>query len=677
LRSDDCAVIAGPDRDENAIWIGMLASTTGVQARTNLARQASAVLAIDTINAHGGVPSGAKSRAAHPLVLISCDTSRDMLRAADHLARELALKAIIGPDEGHDTVLLATKVAIPHDVLVLGPTATDARLADLLDDGLHWSMVPSDQLRAPWIRKQLEALETSLHAERGRADLKLAIAVPDDPRGQSARALLTSLTFEGKPLSDPVNLGARVRIDAYEPDASDARALVEAYLEFAPDILLVFGRAEAVTLIVGPLEDRWAATRAREPAPEYLLTDATKVWELLDLLAKNRALRERVRGIGATYTTDAREAHAAFREAFERRYSRQFAAVSGLDSTFDAVHAVALAIASSGKPPESGRELAAGFAALSIGTQPAELGSDALEREAAGESLRVMGSLAPLAWDDRGAPLAGALEIWCVSEQNGRVDFASSGLRADVPNPPPELGAHGCQAAARMADKPATVGTPMSSGPAQSVPSDRPKEAPQQPDAPAQPRTPPAGADAGAPPESPDATMPATPPPATAMASIPCGTGACDPRASEFCCVSTLRGLTEDPQPEDMRCVRDRSDCAVSLRCTSDTDCASGQVCCGVTNATECVPEAMCAARAGTRFECESSRDCAGQLCCAHLAPMAATYQRISCEAECGPADQGILLCQTSDDCPAAPIALECTPSRVIPNLKVCGVRGL
>jgi ABC-type branched-subunit amino acid transport system substrate-binding protein len=678
LRSEDCAVIAGPDRDENAIWIGMLASTAGVQARTNLARQASAVLAIDTINEHGGVPIGATRADLHPLVLIACDTSRDMLRAADHLARDLAIKAIVGPDDGQDAVLLATKVAIPRDVLVVGPTATETRLADLLDDDLQWSMVPNDQLRAPWIRKQLEVLERSLHAERGREELKLAIAVPDDAQGQSARALLASLAFEGKPLSDPLNLGARVRIDGYESNASDATALVEAYVQFAPDILLVFGRAEAVTSIVRPLEERWAARRAREPAPEYLFTDAAKVWELLDLLAKNSVLGERVRGIGATYTAAARDAHVAFREAFERRYSYQFASVSGLDSTFDAVHSVALAIAHTRKLPESGRELAAGFVALSKGTQPAELGSDelaqTLERSAAGDSLRVMGSLAPLAWDDRGAPLAGAVEVWCVSNQNGRVDFASSGLRADVPNAPPELGAHGCQGAKVMTDKPATLGTPMSSAPAQSIPSDRPQQEPQQPDTPSQPQTPPPVVDAGAPPDPPDATMPTTPP-ATVEASIPCGTSACNPRAGEFCCVSTLRGLSEDPQPEDMSCVHDRIDCAVSLRCTSDSDCAGGQVCCGITNATECVPEAMCASQAGTRFECESARDCpGGQLCCAHLAPMAATYQRISCEADCGAVNQGIRLCERDQDCPATPVALVCAPSRVIPNLKLCGL---
>src|SRR5215510_11684367 len=31
LRSDDCAVVAGPELEDEAIWIGMLASTTGPQ----------------------------------------------------------------------------------------------------------------------------------------------------------------------------------------------------------------------------------------------------------------------------------------------------------------------------------------------------------------------------------------------------------------------------------------------------------------------------------------------------------------------------------------------------------------------------------------------------------------------------------------------------------------------
>lgn len=670
LRTEDCTVIAGPDRDDRALWIGMLSSTSGAQSRANVARQASAVIAVETINASGGVPFDAAAHDVHPLVMIACDASRDMLRAAGHLVTELGVRAIVGPDESQDGVLLTTKVAIPNDALVVGPTATETRLADLLDAGLQWSMVPNDVQRAPWMRQQLQALETALRSQRRREDLRLAIVVRDDAQGQSARESLSALTFGGKPLTDPANLGNRVRIDPYPPGATDYTALVDAYLEFMPDIVIVFGMTEAVTRIMTPLEERWAAKPAALPAPEYLLTDAAKVPELIDLLASSSELRERVRGIGATYTLDAHDVHTAFRERYEQRFAPELAGVSGLDSTFDAVHAIAFAAASARRFPVTGSELAAGLRVLSSGQMPGGVRPDqlesSLERAAAGASLRVMGSLAPLAWDDRGVRAAGALEVWCVAMQESRVEFAASGLRADVPNAPPELGARGCHGASPRPDPNQTA---VGFG-AQAVPGGGagPDSAPSQRGAA------PAMFDAGpAVPVDPEA--PVAQPPSASTASIPCGAAACNPSAGEFCCVSTLRGLGEDPQLQDFGCVRDRSDCALALHCTSDTDCGSGQVCCGITNTTQCVPESMCSAHAGTRLECESSSGCAGgQLCCAHLAPGAATYAQIACEADCGPVNQGILLCESDADCVGAAVLLSCGPSRVIPNLKLCGL---
>ena len=668
LSTADCTVLAGPDRDDRALWLGLLTSTSGAQMRANAARQASAVLAVDSINASGGVPFDSSAQDVHPVVLISCDASRDMLSAAGHLVTQLGVRAIIGPDESQDGVRLTTKVAIPNDALVVGPTATETRLADLLDDGLQWSMVPNDVLRAPWMRQQLRALEAALRDQRG-SELKLAIAVRNDTQGQSARESLSTLTFGGTSLTDPANLGNRVRIDAYSPSATNQTALVDAYLEFAPDILMVFGMTEAVTQIMAPLEERWAAKRARTPAPEYVLTDAAKVPELLQLLARSGELRERVRGIGATYTLAARDVHAAFRAAYEQRYDRELAGVSGLDSTFDAVHAIAFAAASARQFPMTGRSLAAGLRALSAGRMQVDVRAEqlesSLERMAAGASLRVMGSLAPLAWDDRGAPSAGALEVWCVSAQAGRVEFSSSGFRADVPNEPPPLGGRGCQVTKAEPEPDQTaVGVPMSVEP---IPSEPPDTAPSQPET---SQT----VDAGTPAAAPDAGMPDAAEPRTSTASIPCGTTACDP-SRDFCCVSTLRGLMEDPQPEDFSCTRNRKDCAVSLHCTSDSDCTDGDVCCGITNATQCVPEAMCTSQAGTRLQCESSHSCAtGLLCCAHLSPGAATYTSIVCEAQCGPVNQGLQLCETDADCMSTLVARTCKPSRVIPNLKLCGL---
>src|SRR6185369_9044200 len=70
LLSEDCDAITGDYLNDRAIILGSLFSTKGAQAATNVPRQQAAALAIEQINAIGGVPSGDTPR---PLVLVSCD----------------------------------------------------------------------------------------------------------------------------------------------------------------------------------------------------------------------------------------------------------------------------------------------------------------------------------------------------------------------------------------------------------------------------------------------------------------------------------------------------------------------------------------------------------------------------------------------------------------------------
>ena len=90
LTSEDCQTITGDATDDDAILIGSLFSTSGAQASINRAREQSAILAVEEINAAGGVPVGATSAGSRPLVLVSCDESQ-LLRAAGHLVGDMDL----------------------------------------------------------------------------------------------------------------------------------------------------------------------------------------------------------------------------------------------------------------------------------------------------------------------------------------------------------------------------------------------------------------------------------------------------------------------------------------------------------------------------------------------------------------------------------------------------------
>jgi hypothetical protein len=57
LRSQDCTVVAGPERDDDAVLIGSLFEARGGMDASELARQNAARLAVDEINEGGGIPT--------------------------------------------------------------------------------------------------------------------------------------------------------------------------------------------------------------------------------------------------------------------------------------------------------------------------------------------------------------------------------------------------------------------------------------------------------------------------------------------------------------------------------------------------------------------------------------------------------------------------------------------
>ncbi|HKP58799.1 MAG TPA: ABC transporter substrate-binding protein [Polyangiales bacterium] len=670
-RTEDCSVAAGPELDDRAIWIGALLSSSGTQNAIDRARHASAVLAVESINAAGGVPFDATRTELHPLVLVACDAQHGLLPAATHLTQTLGIRALLGPADTEDANLLAAELTIPSDTLLLNPLASANGFRDLLDDDLAWSMTPSDAQRATLMFQQVKALEDALRAQPGRSELRLGIVFRDDAQGQSARASLNRLTFDEKPLTDPGNLGDHVRIDGYAPGQPDYRALAETYAQFAPDILILLGASEAVTQFLPLLEARSNELRPGAPRPQYLLSDRAKVPELISLADADPALAARIRGVGVTPTAAARDNFTAFAVDLQRRFPDSRADLSGLGSIYDGTHALALALAQRHQPLRSGRELALGLRALTSGQLAFDLRSERLaqlfERVLSADAPLVMGSLGPLQWDQRGAAAGGSLEVWCVGRVEGRSEFFASGIRMTLG----ELRVTG------------TLADCERSGQAPGGPTDKPAiqsgEAMR-----GQPMQPSGGA-AGAPatvPEMPVDAGPTAPidagvPPSTGAeppaSGIPCGRSSCDSQRGQFCCVSIARGAGEDPQPGDFSCESAAAQCAIALHCTSDTDCTGGEVCCGTGSQAGCMPAERCTAQAGTRLACESASDCAaGTLCCAHLTPGTTTYARVSCDASCPLVESAVPLCRNDADCTAAGALGTCQPSRIVPNLSVC-----
>jgi ABC-type branched-subunit amino acid transport system substrate-binding protein len=666
LFSADCRHVTGPMQADDAILIGSLLSVEGTPA--NLARQQSAMLAVEEINAAGGVPNGAD--APRPLLMISCDAKADVTRAATHLIDELRVQAIIGPDSTQEPVPLATKLAIPNGALMLSPTLGPANAADLVDDDLIWSMVPNDLQRAALMIDQVHSLETTLKAQRAKSALKLVILAPRGPLGASPLASLSTLTFGDEPLSRPNNLGNHVRIDSYPVAANAQNALVSDYVAFAPDIVVLLGAEEAVTQWMAPLERAWSSAER----PHYLLTDTAKGPELLELLKTRGDLAARVRGVGVTAASVSLSAHAAFTRAYRERFGDPSALPADLSSCYDAVYAIALAAASRGSAAISGIAIAAGLRRLMGGELAVELGSRAFVAAAeslqAGKKLSVVGTLTPLLWDERGALSAGTLDSWCVGNAAGSPSFGSGGRQLDVASQ--ELAGvfapcdHASEAdTALRTDAPSGPSAALDAGASDAQASTL--DAARANDAGSND----AGSQTAA---KPDAARPisdaGSKPPGKLIA---CGPRACDISGGESCCVSMLRVPPEGPQPADFSCATSNATCAASFQCTSDAHCGAGQVCCGVSSAAQCVATSACAAKGGTHLACASQRDCAaGAICCGHLMATSVSFSSIECSSDCPGLGTAYELCEVDADCVTPLGSGVCRASPALPALKVC-----
>jgi ABC-type branched-subunit amino acid transport system substrate-binding protein len=422
LRSDDCPTITGTI-ENGSVVVASLLSTKGTQANTNLPRQNSAALAVEEINNYGGVPIGGARR---KVVLISCDESTNLTRVSNHLIDDLKVPAIMGPNLSQDVIDLTNRRTAASGTLLMTPTAVASSITDLADHNLTWRNVPSDVQRAPLMVQQINALEAQLKAARSVSSIKLAIIWRNDALGLGTFNTLSTMTLNGKPLSEASN-AALVRIDGYDAKVADQSALVSKYIAFQPDIVAAIGSAEIVTRIMQPIEAGWGAG----PRPVYLMIDSGKVPELISAVTSNDDFRQRVRGTGVTPTDRSKPVYATFALNYKARYG-DFPDISGMAAAYDGLYAFAFAMAAQGTKPLTGSTLALGLRSLTGGLTEVKVGptevTKAFTELEKGNAISVVGTLGPFEWDANGDALGSLIEMWCIGKTGSTIAYGSSGI---------------------------------------------------------------------------------------------------------------------------------------------------------------------------------------------------------------------------------------------------------
>jgi hypothetical protein len=253
----------------------------------------------------------------------------------------------------------------------------------------------------------------------------------NDALGIGTRTSLNSLVLNGKPLSDRVNLGNHVHINPYDYSADNQDPIVQEYLSFLPDIIVLGGTAEAITKVMNPLEAAWPAGT---PRPEYVLIDSVKVPDLIMATTNNEDLRLRVRGTGVTPSPMSTPVYNAFKVDYQIAYPNS-SMVSGMGPAYDATYAIAFALAAKRDQPINGASIAQGLRMLGTG-DTMEIGATkattAFQRLVAGQSIDALGTFSALSWSKDGTVIGGTLEMWCIAGPSAKPAYASSGLTFDI-----------------------------------------------------------------------------------------------------------------------------------------------------------------------------------------------------------------------------------------------------
>jgi ABC-type branched-subunit amino acid transport system substrate-binding protein len=446
LASQDCQLIGEQTIEDRAIVLGALFSKGSASSRSH---QRSMGLAIEHVNAVDGVP--AKDGSSRPLVLVACDAEANLERASSHLLEELRVPAILGPDTYETASVLAARSAAAGSILI-SPTLIASSRDAPRGSAPVWTMVPSDEQRMPLMQRLLGDLELQLRAERARHVLKLGILYREDALGNSVRRSIGALQFNGSALSELASRGASVKEDSFDASQRGQERAVEAQLAFGPDVIVLAADDAAIAEILLPLERGWVGNER----PYYLLVESLEPLRPLSAALESSELRARVRGIGAAPSERSASVYDAFRIDYAARYPDDSPPIAGLASSFDATFALAYALAATREQPVSGSSIATGLRQLASGGVELELLPTkvlaAFQQLTEGNTVRLVGAMGSLAWDERGIPESGSLEAWCIAEGPPGPVVQSSGLRYEVTDKRLRGAYSGCAAHAEHAD---------------------------------------------------------------------------------------------------------------------------------------------------------------------------------------------------------------------------------
>ncbi|HEY6558120.1 MAG TPA: ABC transporter substrate-binding protein [Polyangiaceae bacterium] len=375
------------------------------------------------------IPGVAAGPERHLAMLVCNDAPEDLntlqrpFDVASYLVDTVGVPVIIGPSKVYaDAIDVITKVTSARGVLTISPSASQADIPEMEQEGLFWRTVPSDAIQADVWRP----LSLMVVANFWKNDVLPETEEPHVRYVARADAYGTGLIESFRELvwkhAQVQPQGASYSLQ----ERPDWEALATEIVNARPHALYAFSTLEFVTELLPRIERFWGSAH---PKPYYMLLDGTRVDALLAAVDANPELGTRILGSAPGLRTTPR--FNGFRDRFRLSFDQEPGNLA--EFAYDAAYLVAYAVASAKTQRPTGGELAGALRNMSCPEGTAiEPGPDAFATGLAAVTetscVNYEGASGPLDFDSLTGEARNDYSLWCPApDASGKTTFRELG----------------------------------------------------------------------------------------------------------------------------------------------------------------------------------------------------------------------------------------------------------
>ncbi|MGH6891057.1 MAG: ABC transporter substrate-binding protein [Dongiaceae bacterium] len=299
------------------VKLGMMFGVTGQFASFVPPLLDSAKLAVDEVNADGGLLKGQKLQT---ILADTKGTAQGGIDAATKLVKVDNVAAIVGANTSLATIAAAHSVTVPNGVLLISPSATATVLTTAEDNDFVFRLVPSDAYQG-WVLAKLAY-------DRGFKQVAMTYVGTDYGAGMQD-------TFR----SNFENLGGTITsAQVHEANKSSYLPELTALTQYNPQALVVIGYAAS-----------GGTTMIKEALAKGLFKQFLGTYSLMDPLLIKEVGADNLKG--SIFTAPAIDFSSSAGQKFDKLYSAAYTTTESklfIARTYDAVMMTALAIEQAG-----------------------------------------------------------------------------------------------------------------------------------------------------------------------------------------------------------------------------------------------------------------------------------------------------------------------------------------